>query len=122
MVRALRTIPMYVEIAETIKKHSSGAWVINYTNPMTICTRTLYKVYPGIKAFGCCHEVFGTQGLLARMLEDMKDIKEVKRDDIKINVLGINYFTWIDKASYQGIDLFPLYDEFVEKYYQTGFG
>ena len=35
MVRALRTIPMYVEIANAIKQYSPNAWVINYTNPMT---------------------------------------------------------------------------------------
>ncbi|MDR0898209.1 MAG: alpha-glucosidase/alpha-galactosidase, partial [Oscillospiraceae bacterium] len=64
-IRALRTIPMYVTIAEAIRDYAPGAWVINYTNPMTICMRTLYRVFPGIRAFGCCHEVFGTQKLLA---------------------------------------------------------
>lgn len=120
--RALRTIPMYVEIAEAIKTYSPEAWVINYTNPMSICTRTLYKVYPDIKAFGCCHEVFGTQRLLTRVIEDIEGIKGIARDEIKINVLGINHFTWIDQVSYKGRDLFPLYDQFVDKYYLSGFG
>ena len=35
---------------------------------------------------------------------------------IKTNVLGINHFTWIDRAEYQGRDLFPLYEKLVEKY------
>ena len=61
IIRALRTIPMYQEIAKAIEKYAPDSWVFNYTNPMTICTRTLYKQFPGIKAFGCCHEVFGTQ-------------------------------------------------------------
>lgn len=121
LMRALRTIPMYVEIAEAIKKFSPDAWVINYTNPMSVCTRTLYKVFPEIKAFGCCHEVFGTQQLLAEMLEDMRGIKNARREEIKVNVLGINHFTWIDKATYKGMDLFPLYKEFAEKYYETGY-
>ena len=69
VVRAMRTLPMFEEIAENIKKFSPDAWVINYTNPMTVITRTLYKVFPKIKAFGCCHEVFGTQKLLAYMLK-----------------------------------------------------
>ena len=121
LVRALRTIPLFVEIAIQIKEHSPNAWVINYTNPMSLCTRTLYHVFPEIKAFGCCHEVFGTQKLLASMLEDLEGIEKVKRSDIKVNVLGINHFTWIDQASYQNINLLPLYQKFVDKYYETGF-
>lgn len=121
LIRAIRTIPMYVEIAEAIKKYSPDAWVINYTNPMTLCTRTLYEVFPGIKAFGCCHEVFGTQELLADMLYEMKGIDGIKRHQIEVNVLGINHFTWLDSASYKGIDLMPLYIDFVDKYYEEGY-
>lgn len=121
LIRALRTIPMYVEIAEAIKKYSPDAWVINYTNPMSLCTRTLYKVFPGIKAFGCCHEVFGTQKLLASALKEIKGIEGAERKDIKVNVLGINHFTWLDKASYKGMDLMPVYKAFAEKYYEEGY-
>jgi len=121
IIRALRTIPMYVEIAENIKEYSPNAWVINYTNPMSLCTRTLYKVFPDIKAFGCCHEVFGTQKLLASMLYDMEGIDTPSRDEIKVNVLGINHFTWINKASYKGENLMTLYEKFVDKYYVDGF-
>ena len=120
-MRAMRTIPMFVEIAEAIRDYAPDAWVINYTNPMSLCVRTLYEVFPQIKAFGCCHEVFGTQKLLAAMLKDMCGIEGVTRQEIKTNVLAINHFTWLDKASYKGMDLFPLYREFAEKYYETGF-
>ncbi|MFC0270394.1 alpha-glucosidase/alpha-galactosidase [Metabacillus herbersteinensis] len=119
--RALRTIPLYVEIAERIKEHSPEAWVINYTNPMSLCTRTLYEVFPEIKAFGCCHEVFETQHLLADMVREMLDIEVVCRKDIKVSVSGINHFTWISKATYKQFDLMPLYKQFVEKYQDTGF-
>ncbi|GAU76301.1 alpha-glucosidase/alpha-galactosidase [Fusibacter sp. 3D3] len=121
VIRALRTIPMYVDIAENIKAYASDAWVINYTNPMTLCMKTLYSVFPKIKAFGCCHEVFGTQRLLASMLEEMEGIKEISREEIKINVKGINHFTWIDSAYYKGTDLMPLYEQFVDRYYNEGY-
>lgn len=120
LVRALRTIPMYVDIANAIKEYCPKAWVINYTNPMTLCVRTLYEVFPEIKAFGCCHEVFGTQKVLAKALKNIKGI-EAARQDIKVNVLGINHFTWLDKATYNGEDLFPVYKEFVDKYYEDGY-
>ena len=70
MVRALRTIPMFVEIAGAIKEYAPKAWVINYTNPMSLCVKTLYHVFPEIKAFGCCHEVFGTQKVLKGICEE----------------------------------------------------
>ena len=43
-MRAMRTIPMFVEIAEAIRDFAPNAFVINYTNPMTLCVRTLYEV------------------------------------------------------------------------------
>ncbi|RPJ04171.1 MAG: alpha-glucosidase/alpha-galactosidase, partial [Spirochaetaceae bacterium] len=121
IMRALRCISAYRTFADGIKKYSPDAWVINYTNPMAICLRTLYTVFPGIKAFGCCHEVFGTQKLFARVAELHLGIKEIPREEIITNVLGINHFTWIDKASYKTLDLFPVYRVFSEKYLESGY-
>jgi len=119
-VRALRTIPMFETIACAVRDYAPEAWVINYTNPMAMCVGTLYRVFPGIKAFGCCHEVFGTQELLCRMTEEMLGVTDVTRGDIKVNVLGVNHFTWLDKASYKGVDLMPLYRQYAEKYVHSG--
>ena len=120
-MRAMRTIPMYVEIAEAIRDYAPDAWVINYTNPMSLCVRTLYHVFPEIKAFGCCHEVFGTQKLLCSMLETEEGIPGVVRQDLYTTVTGINHFTWLTRASWKGRDLFPLYAKFAEKYAETGY-
>lgn len=120
-MRALRTIPMYVGFAKAIREVCPDAWVINYTNPMTVCVRTLYEVFPQIKAFGCCHEVFGTQKLLAAILKEECGIAGISREDIKVNVMGINHFTWFDKATYKGENLFPLYRKFAEKHWAEGF-
>lgn len=121
MMRALRTIPMFVEIAEAVKEYAPKAWVINYTNPMSLCIKTLYHVFPDIKAFGCCHEVFGTQKVLAGIAEKELGITGIERRDIHVNVMGINHFTWFDYASYQGIDLFPIYRDYIEKHFEEGF-
>ncbi len=121
IIRALRTIPMFVEIANAIQAYAPKAWVINYTNPMSLCIKTLYHVYPGIKAFGCCHEVFGTQKVLAGICGETFGLQEIARRDIIVNVLGINHFTWFSQASYKGIDLFPVYRDYIEKHYEEGF-
>lgn len=121
IIRALRTVPMFVEIAEAIKAYSPQAWVINYTNPMTMCVKTLYHVFPEIKAFGCCHEVFGTQSVLAGIAKRELGLEEVKREEIQVNVQGINHFTWFDYASYKGIDLLPVYKSYIEKHFEEGY-
>ena len=121
MIRALRTLPMFVEFAEQIQKFCPDAWVINYTNPMSLCVKMLYHVFPGIKAFGCCHEVFGTQKVLKGILEESLGIQNIKRSEIHVNVLGINHFTWFDWASYEGVDLFPIYREYIDKHFKEGY-
>lgn len=123
LVRALRTIPMYQTIARAIRDWAPDAWVLNYTNPMTICTRTLYHEFPQIKAFGCCHEVFGTQKLLIKVIErsGLAKGEKVRREDITTRVIGINHFTWIDRATWKDIDLFPLYEKFADEFAETGF-
>lgn len=121
IVRSLRTAPMMEEIAIAVRDNCPNAWVINYTNPMTLCVKTLYRAFPQIKAFGCCHEVFGTQRFLATALEDICGIKGVTREEIKVNPIGINHFTWLTEAKYQNIDLYDVYAKFVDKYYEDGY-
>ena len=119
-MRAMRTIPMFVEFAAAIRDWAPKAWVINYTNPMTLCIRTLYAAYPGIRAFGCCHEVFGTQKLLCAMIRD-KLGEEARRQDLYTTVTGINHFTWLTQATFRGVDLMPLYRDFADEYWETGY-
>ncbi len=116
IVRALRTLPMMEEIALAVKEYAPDAWVINYTNPMTLCIKALYDAFPEIKAFGCCHEVFSTQSMLGDALSELRGIKPEKRSDVRVNVIGVNHFTWLNEAKYHDMDLMPLYAEYVEKY------
>ena len=116
IVRAMRTIPMFEEFAGWIREYCPNAWVINYTNPMTLCVKALYRVFPEIKAFGCCHEVFGTQKLLAKMVEEKFGAENVTRQEIKVNPVGVNHFTWLTKARYHNIDLLPHYAQFCEEH------
>jgi len=121
MIRALRTLPMFFEFADAIRQYCPNAWVINYTNPMSLCVKALYQAFPQIKAFGCCHEVFGTQKVLAGIAEKEFGLPEIDRREIHVNVLGINHFTWFDYASYRGIDLFPVYRRYIDAHFEEGF-
>jgi alpha-galactosidase len=106
--RAMRTVPIYAEYGHQIMRHCPKAWVINYTNPMTLCTAALYAAEPDIQAFGCCHEVFGTQSGLAERVEKYLGVARPDRREIRTDVAGVNHFTFVTAAQWQGHDLFPL--------------
>ncbi len=120
ILRAMRTVPIYEYFAQKIKEICPNAWVLNFTNPMSICVKTLYDVFPEIKAFGCCHEVFHAQEFLCLILRKIKNI-DIKRTDIYTDASGINHFTWITEAYYKDIDILSLIPEFMDKYYEDGY-
>lgn len=120
IIRALRTLPIFYEFAQAIRDYCPDAWVINYTNPMSLCVKALYDAFPKIKAFGCCHEVFGTQKVLAQIASTELGLEKIPRSMINVNVLGINHFTWFDHASYKGIDLFPVYEKYISEHFEEG--
>ena len=120
VLRAMRTVPIYEQFAAKIRDICPNAWVINFTNPMSICIKALYDVFPQIKAFGCCHEVFHAQEFLTCVLKEVKGIK-AHRSQIYADACGINHFTWITEAKYQNVDLLALLPEFMEKFYETGY-
>lgn len=120
VLRAMRTVPIYEGFARKIRDICPNAWVLNFTNPMSVCTKVLYDVFPGIKAFGCCHEVFHAQEFLTCVLKEIRGIR-VHRRDIYTDACGVNHFTWITEAKYQNIDLLALLPEFMEKFYEEGY-
>ncbi|MDE7263967.1 MAG: alpha-glucosidase/alpha-galactosidase [Anaeroplasmataceae bacterium] len=120
VLRAMRTVPIYEVFARKIKEICPKAWVINFTNPMSICVKTLYDVFPEIKAFGCCHEVFHAQAFLCLVLGQELGIKATRKD-IYTDASGVNHFTWITEAKYKDIDLLKLLPSFMEKYYEDGY-
>jgi alpha-galactosidase len=108
--RAMRSVPQYREIAATVREQCPDAWVINYTNPMTVCTRTLYEEYPDINAVGLCHEVSTVQDEIGEMIERHTDHDAPDGTAIDVNVKGVNHFTFIDEARWRNRDLFDVLD------------
>jgi alpha-galactosidase/6-phospho-beta-glucosidase family protein len=115
LVRGLRSALIYRNFAHQIANICPDAWVINYTNPMTICTRTFTKVEPQLKVFGCCHEVFGTQHILARVVSEKLGVPLPGRSEIHVNVLGINHFTFVDRAEYEGQDILAMLRDYIHE-------
>lgn len=121
ILRAMRTVPIYEGFAKEIKAHCPEAWVINLTNPMTACTKTLFDVFPEIKAFGCCHEVFHAQEFLCCVAREMLGVPRPTRKEIVIDACGVNHFTWITEANYSGHDMLAVLPEFIDRFYEKGY-
>ena len=120
VLRAMRTVPIYEGFAKAIERYCPEAWVLNLTNPMSACVKALYDNFPGIKAFGCCHEVFHTQDFLCCVLKELRGIQASRRD-IYTDASGINHFTWITEAKYGDVDILALLPEFMERYFEDGY-
>lgn len=108
IARGLRTAAYMAGFAREIMARCPEAWVVNYTNPLAVSVLALHAAAPGIKALGCCHEVAHVRDLLAagayagggaagRGAADPRSLR--------LNVLGVNHFAWIDAARSGGADL-----------------
>lgn len=95
--RALRNIPVVVDIIRAVERLAPNAWFINYSNPMTILTRTLQLVSP-VKSIGLCHELQGKQLHIAAAL----GVDWEK--DIQVTMAGINHLIFILEMDVRGHD------------------
>lgn len=121
VLRAMRTLPIYYGFAEKIREICPEAWVINFTNPMSACVKALYDEFPGVKAFGCCHEVFHTQDFLCLVAAEELGVERPDRRDIYTDICGVNHFTWVTRATFRDVDLLSLLPSFMEKYFEEGY-
>lgn len=98
--RALRNVPVLLNIARTMERVCPDAWMLNLTNPLTVLTRVVNKV-TRIKAMGLCHELFGVRGGMMRMFD-------VDVEDFEMRVGGINHLIWLLDATIRGQNAFDM--------------
>ena len=103
--RALRNIPVVVDIVRTVERIAPDAWFLNYSNPMTVLTRTLQRVSP-VKSLGLCHEL---QGLLLHMAYYCGVDWE---RDIHVKMAGINHLIWVFEMDVRGHDGLRLFEQY----------
>jgi alpha-galactosidase len=90
--RALRNIPVVVDIGKHMEKRCPRAWMLNYTNPMSTLSRALTRE-TSIRTIGLCHELFGAMGWLTGLF-GLKD-----RRDFDVVAAGVNHCIWILKLT-----------------------
>jgi 6-phospho-beta-glucosidase len=97
--KALRTVPVVLEIAEHVRDRAAdGAWIVDFTNPVGIVTRALLD--NGHRAVGLCNVAIGFQRRFA-------DLLNVEPDRIVVDHVGLNHLTWVRAAYLDGDDVLP---------------
>jgi alpha-galactosidase len=98
--RALRTIPVMLDIAHDMERYCPHATMLNYTNPMAMLCRAMQRE-TSIRLTGLCHSVQGTAMMLARWIG-------APMEQITYTCAGINHMAWYLKFEWNGKDAYPL--------------
>ena len=97
--KALRTVPIVLEIADRVRERADdGAWIVDFTNPVGIVTRSLLD--HGHRAVGLCNVAIGFQRKFAQLLD-------VVPERIVVDHVGLNHLTWVRAAYLDGDDVLP---------------
>ncbi len=98
LAKALRTVPVVLEIAARARELAPDAWIVDFTNPVGIVTRALLDA--GHRAVGLCNVAIGFQRSFARHLG-------VEPDAVVVDQVGLNHLTWIRAVHVGGRDVLP---------------
>jgi 6-phospho-beta-glucosidase len=97
--KALRTVPVVLEIAERVRALAErDAWIVDFTNPVGIVTRALLDA--GHRAIGLCNVAIGVQREVARLLA-------IDPERVLVDHVGLNHLTWVRRVLVDGDDMLP---------------
>jgi len=99
MFRALRTYPMLTGLCADMMELCPDAWLLNYTNPMSMNMQTVYRT-SSVKGVGLCHSVQGSSQCLA-------ECAGVKPEEVNFVCAGINHMAFFLKFRKGNEDLYP---------------
>ncbi|MEV4568739.1 6-phospho-beta-glucosidase [Nonomuraea sp. NPDC049419] len=98
LAKALRTVPVVLEIADVVRAVAADAWIVDFTNPVGIVTRALLDA--GHRAIGLCNVAIGLQRRFAAWLG---------ADPARVSLghVGLNHLTWERSVLLDGADVLP---------------
>jgi 6-phospho-beta-glucosidase len=96
--KAMRTVPVILELAERVAARAPDAWIVDFTNPVGIVTRALLDA--GRRAVGLCNVAITFQRSFARLLG-------VEPERVLVDQVGLNHLTWIRAVHLDGADVLP---------------
>ncbi len=100
LMKALRTVPVFLQVLKDVEELCPKAWVLNYTNPMSILCLAAFRASKA-KVIGLCHSVQGTSRELARYAG-------VPYEQMVWRCAGINHLAWFTQLEREGKSLYPI--------------
>ncbi|MFI7050940.1 6-phospho-beta-glucosidase [Streptosporangium canum] len=98
LAKALRTVPVVLDLAAKVREHAPEAWIIDFTNPVGIVTRALLD--SGHRAIGLCNVAIGFQRRFAGYLG-------LAPEQIQLGHVGLNHLTWERAVHVDGENVLP---------------
>lgn len=123
--RAMRELPVIMECARDIEAICPDAWVINYINPSAVNGIALQKFAPGLKSFALCDglhmpHVKRNYAVNAGIVQSKEEYTEDIASRFDFRIAGVNHFTWLLKAEFDGRDVSPAIAERLRRRAETG--
>ena len=106
MAKALRTIPVMLDIAKDIREVAPGALLANFTNPAGLITEALTRYAPDVSAVGVCNVGITTKMKILERLEKATG-KKIDDNQAVLNTLGLNHLTWHRGFTIDGEEMWP---------------
>ena len=107
LFKALRTVPVWLAVLADIERLCPGAWVLNYTNPMSILCLAAARASTA-RVVGLCHSVQGASHALAGWAN-------VPYHELEWACAGVNHLAWFTELRHRGRDLYPALKERVRR-------
>lgn len=104
MAKALRTIPVILNLANDMQELAPGAMLVNFTNPAGLVTQALTMFVPEIQAVGVCNVAVTTKMAMIESLEKSLGMK-LNPETVELNTLGLNHLSWHRGLTVDGEDL-----------------
>jgi len=95
LIHGMRNICLYREILTAMSEVCPNAWLMNFTNPMSILCTYFKNYFPKIKALGFCHQVHGSFGVIAEQLG-------WEPGDLEVISAGVNHMNWLFDIRHRG--------------------
>jgi 6-phospho-beta-glucosidase len=106
MAKALRTIPVILDIAATMRELAPGALLVNFTNPAGLVTEALNRYAPDVPAVGVCNIPIHVRMDILADLEQQQG-RKVDPARAELDTLGLNHLSWHRGFRVDGEDIWP---------------
>jgi len=97
--KALRTVPVVVDLAREIEARCPDAWMINFTNPSGMVTEAILR-HGRERAVGLCN-------VPIEMHMDIAEVLRLPREQVELDWVGLNHLGWVRRVLVDGKDRLP---------------